>query len=455
MREQRWDRWSVVLSVLAVCVFGGTEERGSGEQPKSLVLRESLQEGVAYRVETTVRLQGRLSVPGSKAGEQREAVLRGEGRMAYTERILTPWAKEGGIRTVRKYHEVMMRRTADDNVQEATIRPGVRRLVMLAQQGQRAPFSPDGPLTWNELDLVRTDPFLPAVLPGLLSSQPVSPGDSWKATTLAVRELTDLDTITAGELRVELIGPAQVQGKPLWRLRLSGEVRGNNADGRHVHRLEGTIYYDAGWPGVVYLSLKGTHQLLDEKGQAAGSIEGYFTLARNPVRELPAELSDASLAQHMLAPTAENTLLLFEDATMGLRFCYPRGWRVGMVRGRQVTLDHAHGAGILFTLEKANQVPSVEAYFKEVAAFLEQRQARWQKVHGPQAVQGESGMFGRFGVQAHFGQVEERLEYAVYRQAERGVTAAARLPAAQAEQLLPEVERVFQSVRLMQRMAER
>jgi hypothetical protein len=409
----------------------------------------------AYRVETSVQLRGWLLLPNGKGDERQQMWLRGEGRVAYTERILRPLEKSQGIRAVRYYHEVLLRRTAGDHLQEATLRPQVRRLVLLAEHGQRAPFSPDGPLTWAELDLVRTDPFLPLLLPGLLPDRVVQPGQVWKASAEAIRELTELEVVSGGQLQVELLGLAPVQGKAMLRMRLSGEVRGSNADGRHVHRLEGTLYYDTSWSGVTYLSVKGVHHLLDEKGEVGGKIEGYFTLMRSPVRELPAELSEAALVERHLVPTADNTLLLFDDAHSGLRFCYPRGWRVSLVRNRQVTLDHVRGAGVLLTVEPADQTPQGEEYLREVVAFLEQRQARWQKLHGPQTIPTEGGKLCRFGVQAQLDHQEQRLEYAVVYQNGGGVTAAARLPKSQAEQLLPELEKIFQSLRLRPRVPQR
>ena len=39
-------------------------------------------------------------------------------------------------------------------------------------RGPPRPFSPDGPLTWGEIDVVRTDVFNPAAIPGLLPPGP-------------------------------------------------------------------------------------------------------------------------------------------------------------------------------------------------------------------------------------------------------------------------------------------
>lgn len=423
-------------------------------QPSDQVftLREEFKEGSSYQIESSVRLHGRLRLASPGTKELQEVRFRGESRIRYTERILSPLDNGETLRTVRLYHQVDMHRRVGEDIQETTVRPEVRRLVLLAHRGKRAPFSPDGPLTWGEIDLIRTDLFCPIVLAGLVPQNAVAVGDKWKVTTAAVQELTDLETVQEGGLEVELIGPILVQQKQLLRLKLSGTVRGSNGDGHHVHHLDGTIYYDPQWPGIAYLSLKGTHYVLDEKGQPSGTIEGYFVLNRSSTDTLPAKLSDTALSRLKLQPTPENTLLLFEDREIGLRFLYPRGWRVGMVRKSQVTLDHAQGAGIILTLESASRMPTPQGYHQEVVAFLRQRQAQWQNLHGPHSVGGPPNTFVRFGIRAKWNQREEQLEYAMVYQPEGGVLAAARLPLHQVEALLPEVERIFQSIQLMRRI---
>ena len=62
------------------------------------------------------------------------------------------------------------------------------------------PFSPDGPLTWGEIDVVRTDVFNPARIPGLLPAGPVKKGQTWKASAAAVAELTDMEKVEDGAL---------------------------------------------------------------------------------------------------------------------------------------------------------------------------------------------------------------------------------------------------------------
>ena len=248
-------------------------------------------------------------------------------------------------------------------------------------------------------------------------------------------------------------------GKPAAKLRISGTVRGVNEDGPNRQKLEGTAYFNTEAGIVSYLSIKGTHELLDGAGQTVGSIEGQFIMTRLPIKgaiALPADLSDTSLRDLSLKPDAENTQLLYDDANLGVRFLYPRGWRVGAVQGKQVTLDHSRlGGGMLITLEPASKVPSAEDYLREVSAFLQKEKAKVSVLNRPVRVRPEPGQLDRFTLDVEFEKEAARLEYAVLKQTDGGATIAARLPAATAADLKIDFERVIRSMSITKKIAEK
>lgn len=418
----------------------------------ALPLIESFPPGHSYRVDVQVKLTGRLALPAEKGKAPQVVQLTGESRLVYDERIL-PADDAGTLKAVRAYREVEFKRTLGTVAQEASIRPSVRRMVVMKAGARKAPFSPDGPLTWGEIDVVRTDVFNPAAIPGLLPSGPVKPGQSWKPTDAAVSELTDMEKVEDGALTIEFVGLATVSNRRTARLRIGGTVRGVNEDGPNRQRLDGTAYFDLESKMLVYLSLKGTHELLDGSGQTVGAIDGQFTMKRSPLAQSPPELADPSLAGLELKPTPENTLLLYDNPALGVRFLYPRGWRVGAVQGKQVTLDHTRlGGGMLITVEPAAKLPSADEYAKEIAAFLQKEKASIVVSEPPTRVRPEPASLDRFRMDATFGKDAVRLEYAVVKQAEGGATVAARLPAENAAALAPDVDRIIGSLSVTKRI---
>jgi len=420
---------------------------------QEVTLAEPYKPGHTTKVEIQVKVTGKLALPSTEKGKPGQLVtIAGTSKLTYEERVLQP-DDTNLLKTVRAYREVEFERTVGGAKQDASIRPSVRRMIVIKAGERKAPFSPDGPLTWGEIDVVRTDVFNPSLIPGLLPAGPVKPGQSWKASAAAVAELTDMEKVEEGAITVEFVGIAKPGGKQLVRLKIAGTVRGVNEDGPNRQKLDGTAYFDLEAGILTYLSVRGTKELLDGKAQTVGVIEGQFAMTRAPVAKMPADLSDASLRDLDLKPGTENTLLLYDNTELGVRFLYPRGWRVGAVQGKQVTLDHARGGGMLITVEPAAKVPTADDYLKETLGVLEKQKATVTNTEKPTRLRAEPVLLDRFALDATVGMDKLRLEYAVLKQTDGGVTIAATLPAADAE-LRPEAARIVRSLSVTKKIVE-
>lgn len=429
---------------------------GSVAAQDAVTLAEPFKPGHSYQVDVRVKLDGKLAVPAGKDKPPQVVPVNGASRLLYDERLLDP-EDVTGQKAVRQYREVEFRRVLGSALQDAGIRPAVRRMVVIRSGDRRAPFSPDGPLTWGEIDVVRTDVFVPATVPGLLPPNAVKPGQSWKASAAAVAELTDLETFEDGGVAVEFAGVTTVDARRVARLRVFGTIRGVNGDGPNRQKLDGTAYFDLDAGVLSYLSVRGTRELLDgQTGHTVGVVDGQFTMTRKALPQPPAELSDAGLGGVGLKPDGENTLLLYDDPNLGVRFLYPRGWKVGAVQGKQVTLDHSRlGGGILITVEPAGKVPAAEDYLREVTAFLQKEKATVTTLSNPARVRPEPVALDRFTLAAAFEKEAAHLEYGVLRQADGGATVAARLPQGAAGDLRPQVERVIRSLAVTKKIEGR
>ena len=413
-------------------------------EPVWLVERFDPESG--YRVDLRVDLSGELSVPGEDGKPPQTLAMSGHSVLQYDERVL-PIDPTGddvpSAKAVRVYRDVSFERRVGGQDQEANVRPAVRRMVVLrSAAGKKAPFSPDGPLTWNEIDVVRTDVFAPALVPGMLPTKAVRPGDTWALTTAAMTELTDLDPVKDGKLTVKFVSAVVLDGRRYAKLSLSGTVNGVATDGPSRHTLDGTGYFDLDAGRLSYLNLRGVHELLGPDGKAHGRVDGKFVLTRTPAGRV-AELSDAALADSDLRPTAENTLLLYDNADLGVRFLYPRRWRVGAVRGRQLTIEDPAGGGILVTLEPAGSVPTAEQFLAETQEFLKSQEWAVSAVDPPRRW---TDQVTRFALNADADDKPVRMEYAVLSQPDGGAVVAARLPWAIRHELGADVDRILKSL---------
>ncbi|HET6575216.1 MAG TPA: hypothetical protein VFG68_16535 [Fimbriiglobus sp.] len=435
--------------LLAACLVAVVGPTAAAQNP--VTLAERFDPAEAYRVELKVRLSGRLAIPQESGKPPQVLPMSGESTVIYDERVL-PTDEPRTARTVRAYREVEFARTAGGKDQKAEVRPSVRRMVVLrSDRGKKAPFSPDGPLTWGEIDVVRTDVFSPALVPGLLPPQPVRPGDRWRLTPAAVVELTDLDPIAAGELVAEFVSVVTISNKRYAKLGVSGSVRGAAEDGTSRQKFDGIGYFDLEANRLTYLNLKGTRELFGPDGKTvSGRIDGTFVMTRGPAGKT-SDISEAALRGVELRPTAANTELLYDNPDLGLRFQYPRRWRVGVVQGRQVTLDESSGGGVLITVEPAASLPAADKYLAEVRDYLKAQGASVIEATVPRRVS-DRPRLDRFALVAEVKKEKVRLEYAVLSQPEGGATVSARLPWAEREELGRGVERVLRTLSITKRI---
>ena len=439
----RLGRMAAVLLAAATSAAWATAE-------EPVKLDESFRAGRVYRVSTRVDLSGTLTPPAEKGKPApKPLTVKGDSAIDYDERLLT--VEKGEVRkTIRLYGRMDFERTLGDRPQQSTLRPAVRRLVVMRQNGAKAPFSPDGPLTWGEIDLVRTDVFTPA-LAGMLPDHAVRAGDRWDVSADAVHELTDMERIDDGKIECRLDDVSAKDGRRQARVTFSGTVRGANEDGPNRQQLDGWYLFDLESNHLSYLYLKGVHSLLDADGKEAGRVEGRYVLSRK-ADVTSRELGDEALKGVGLEPNAENTLLLYDNPDFGVRFVYPRRWHPAAVRGSQLALDGADGSGLLLTLDTAARTPTGEQFLKESRDWLESRKV---KVLGVDPVRPAASGVEHFALTTEAAEQRTVMDYYVVRQANGGAMLAGRLQMTELDALQKEVEGIARSLAITKKIEER
>jgi hypothetical protein len=434
-----------LLATLSLSVAAQAEE--------PVRLEERFPVGHQYHVSTRVDLTGSLTLPAEKDKPAPKPLsVKGEGAMEYDERVLTV-GKDGQVqKTIRICRRTEVKRTLGDQPQEATLRQAVRRLVLLRNGNTKAPFSPDGPLTWGEIDLIRTDVFTPA-LAGFLPEKAVSIGDRWEATTAAVQELTGLEKIEEGKIDCKLAEFTTLEKRRYARVTFSGTVRGIGEDGSSKQELDGYYYFDLESNHLSYLTLKGVHSLLDKDGKEVGRNEGRMVLTRQ-VNNRSNELTDEALKNVVVERNDENTLLLYDNPDIGVRFLYPRRWKVALVRGTQVALDGADGSGLMLTFDPPSRVPTSNQFLTESRDELQKIKAKILRTEPPKKVQ-ERPLLEHFALEAEIGEQKVLMDYYVAMQEKGGATLAARLLPDDLAALQKEVERIAKSVTITKKIEEK
>ncbi len=371
------------------------------------------------------RITQRSNLSGSVSGPGGMVPIKGEAIVEYDERILERLATGEPVRTVRHYAKAKLVRDQAGQAGEGYLRAALNPIVILRQGTTEVPFSPRGPMTLGEVDLLRTDVFVGA-LSGMLPPSGTKSGGSWLAPEAAIRELTDLEKVQKGSLSCTLSGPptgppsGPPSGPPTrsspGRITFQGSVEGPQEEGLARHEIKGSLEPD-GAGGIRQLDMVATQILLGPGGTERGRIVGRFTLDRKAsVPASFAPLSDASLAGLKLTPDETNTRLQVEVPHVGLGFTMSRRWRVIGQDDKQIRFGLPGGAEMLLTLEGGDRLPGLGELVQEGKAQLQKEKHQPGEPTPPVAKDGKGVRldFTTIGVQLADGK-QERWIYGVSR----------------------------------------
>ena len=380
-------------------------------------LSETFSPGNRFRIQTATELSGSmLFTPPNQPSKQIQ--IKGKSQIDFDETILTLDSSLKVNKSLREYRKVELSRTLDGQNQETILRPQVRTMVLLRNGSKKIPFSLEAPLTWNELDLIRTEVF-PCALAGLFPPRSVALNESWNAGLESVQELTDLEVLESSHVVCKLDSVNLVNNRKTARISFVGKASGINEDGPNQQILDGYIFFDCETRHLSFLYLKGTSILKNKEGKDVGRIEGRYTISREM---LPAVQLDT---KSIYEPDANNTRLLFESRETSFSFHYPRNWRVTSQSDSQATLDQSKEAGLLITKEKPSRYTSSAMYRDEALAFVRKQQMRIENQSAIEPVNGTPGLeFFSWDVQIEGRRMH--LLYFVYRTGQNMFTLASR-----------------------------
>jgi hypothetical protein len=166
------------------------------------------------------------------------------------------------------------------------------------------------------------------------------------------------------------------------------------------------------------------------------------------------DLTDEKLKGVAQEPSAENTLLLYDNPDLGVRFLYPRRWRVAVTGGPQIAVDTSDGsAGLLITVEAPAKVPTGAQFLTESRDWLLSQKAKVLKTEAVRQVRTTPSL-EHFSLEAEMNGQKFVMDYHVLRQTEGGVTFAARLPPSDFADLKQEVGRMARSLTITRRIEE-
>ena len=311
-------------------------------------LTSSLAPGQSQAVRTAVEVKGNLKL-NSDGKEVATVPMLVQADLQYAERFLAIKA-DGSLRAARQYEKA----EAAIQIKETKMKQGLRdeRRLMVVQHraDDTTLFSPLGPLTREELDLVDV-PGSSTVLASILPGKKVAIGQEWKLTSQTLARLLGLEAVSEQDVVARL---TKVEDS-LAILSLEGKVTGAVGGVSSEIDLHGKANFDLEKRSVTWLALQ-----YQEKRAIGHAQPGYDATIRVRTVAEPAadsrELSNEALARLPLEAKPGETLVEFQAEKAGIELAHDRRWRI-MVDQMDLAILRLIDRGDLIAQCNINRLP--------------------------------------------------------------------------------------------------
>ena len=283
-------------------------------------LREDPSESRILKVEVELSVSGKIY---PEPGPEKALKLAVDAGFDYAERRLAGTGRDSlSLRSVRYYEKARATIEAGGQTSNSLLRKSLRLIVAHGQPEGIDLFSPSGPLTDRELDLLHV-PGDSLAVAGLLPDSKVEQGETWKPAEWILPLLTGVDAIEKGELTCKLA----IVKPDVARVEFAGEVAGATVGAAAAIRVEGHLLYDREQKLVTSI------ELTQSEKRAIGAVSpGLDVVAKVAITraalEHPERLTDKDIADLPVESNAASRLLMFDAPAWNVRFYHDRHWHL-------------------------------------------------------------------------------------------------------------------------------
>jgi hypothetical protein len=251
-------------------------------------LTETVKPGDCFRVRLEMTLTGAIKV--SRDGKPASLPLTARATHEFPERVLA--ADDTGLveKSARVYETASASITFQRDVETKSLRKERQLVVAQRPKDEALTYSPSGPLTHEELELVG-DHFDTLCVTGLLPGKAVAVGDTWKVNNSAAQALCHFDGLTDQDLVCKL---EEVKDK-VARVSVTGPSNGIELGARVQLKVNATYHFDLEAKRLTWLEWKQTDDRDQGPANPALTATTTTTVTRKPI-ERPDSLADAALS---------------------------------------------------------------------------------------------------------------------------------------------------------------
>jgi len=293
-----------------------------GFAAEKLELAESANENRPFRITMHMEIDGHVqtAVGDAKAIAMK---LTGVADLAYHERRLPSLGRDAaGFRGLRFYDQAKMSNQIADRRTESTLRDQMRHIVADGQTDGLRLYCPNGPLTYEEIELLRP-PIDSLAAVALLPIDRVEVGEKWQTPRWAFQFLTALEAVEKGTLECTLVSVEN----DIAKVKLIGEIAGGILGAASQIKTEGHYLFSLKEQCLIEIELEQTENRAVGAASPGLQVTAKATLKRRPISELAA-LSDAMIAAVPREPEPGVLLLLLDSAEWGAKIYHDRHWNL-------------------------------------------------------------------------------------------------------------------------------
>jgi len=311
----------IIGTLVALATWMPSTEAAEPEQTH--LLRSKRQPGAIDHITALLEIGGQRLEKENVGAKPRSIPVSVVCNLDYAEKTLEVPAETGGRwRSVRCYDQAAAVLKIGDDGAKPSLRS--QRSLIGAQMDREAAtlFSPHGPLTRDELELIDVVGSS-LVLDRLLPENRVRPGDTWKHDDKVLAMLLKLDAVRQSGVQSALKEVTDTVA----RFEMSGRVEGTVNDVASSVDLKAKYRLDLRTGRIDWFGL-----VLNERREISEVEAGIDVTARLQLRITPKDsspaLDDAALKDLPLEATAETNPLQYESADLGWRLTHDRGWHL-------------------------------------------------------------------------------------------------------------------------------
>ncbi|MBM4089441.1 MAG: hypothetical protein FJ276_08430 [Planctomycetes bacterium] len=270
-------------------------------------------------VRARLELQGSLLTESAEG--QKTIPVHVDGQFIYDEKLLEV-SKDQPIHGVRHYQLAKAKITYRDGSLESALREERRIVAASVSRGVQTLFSPLGPLSHGELELIDL-PASSTLIGGWLPTKAVSVGEVWHLDGQVLATLLGLDAVNQSDLQCKL---DRIEGQ-LAVVHAQGNVSGAVGGVASQMRVAAKFNVDLDRKTISWFAMSVQEKRSVGKARPGMDVTVRIQLALSPLAGSP-YLDDGVLGDLTLTPDDGATMLEFVSEAGGFEVLLNRNWHV-------------------------------------------------------------------------------------------------------------------------------